>query len=46
MNPLISGIEETLTHLQKSDSSDFSHTPVEEIISILKLEIKNGRSFY
>jgi len=45
MNTLISALEETLAYLEASDSSDYSHTTVTEIISKLESEIKKSKEF-
>ena len=44
MNTLISALEETLAYLEVSDSSDYSHTTVTEIISKLESEINKAKN--
>lgn len=41
---LISALEETISYLRKSQSSDWSHMPVEEIIRRLEVEITKARN--
>jgi len=41
---LISALEETITHLQKSQSSDSSNMSAEEIIRKLEVEISKARN--
>jgi hypothetical protein len=41
---LISVLEETISYLRKSQSSDWSSIPVEEVIRRLEAEIKKARN--
>jgi hypothetical protein len=41
---LISALEEILVHLRNSESSDYSHTPVEVIIQKLEAEVAKGNN--
>ncbi len=44
MNKLISALEETLSYLWRSESSDYSHTSVNEIIVKLESEITKAKN--
>jgi hypothetical protein len=41
---LISALEETVSYLRKSQSSDWSHMPIEEIIRRLEAEVAKARN--
>jgi hypothetical protein len=41
---LISALEEAISHLRKSESSGWSHMPVQEIIRRLETEITKARN--
>ena len=44
VDKLVSSLEETLSFLQNSQSSDWAHMPVEEIISRLEAEIYKAKN--